>query len=104
MQALQSGPSPQRSRLLPHSRSAQLFEVPPRVLPVPEAPAPQSFPLALAGAGRQGSYHGRRLAWTLQYQLGGPVSYLAMQTIVAGFWTALQRAVSVTRPMRVLDR
>ena len=52
-QALQSGPSPQRSALLPRPRSAQLFEVPPTVLPVPEAPPPQSFPLALAGAGRQ---------------------------------------------------
>jgi hypothetical protein len=53
VQALQSGPTPQRSPLLPRSRAAQLFELPPRVLPVLDAPPPQSFPLALAGAGRQ---------------------------------------------------
>ena len=55
LQALQSGPTPMRSRLLPPSRDAELFEPPPLVAPAPGAPRPQSFPLALAGAGRCGA-------------------------------------------------
>ena len=79
MQALQSGPTPVRSPLLPRSRDAELFEPPPVVVPAPGAPRPQSFPLALAGAGR----------WGLGFRVSSRVSIRLLHThtqssVVAG--------------------